>query len=138
MKAMVFHVHMIASPAPRARRTGRNNQSLPRNARRGTRAAIGLAILFCGGQKVTPDARGRRKPIHAFGGHARSTSLIGDGSLQKLALKIVGIGDAIISRDLELCALRFATAAIELAEIVELPNWIDAPGFSQNWLGPEV
>jgi hypothetical protein len=42
-------------PAPPAQRTPRNNQLLPHcNARMGRRAAIGLAMLFCGGPKVTP------------------------------------------------------------------------------------
>src|ERR1700719_628980 len=75
MKAMVFHVHRIASPARRARRTARNNQSLPHcNARMGKRAAIGLAMLCCGGQKVTT-RRAWQKEAHPRYGVTRGEEL---------------------------------------------------------------
>ena len=67
-----------------------------------------------------------------------SATLIGDTSLQKLALEIVEIGEALISRDPELCTLQFTKATIELAEFVGLPDWIDSPKFHQYWLEPEA
>ena len=55
MKAMAVHVPRIASAcaAGSMHRPEIINHLLISDARRGTRAAIGLAILFCGAQKLT-------------------------------------------------------------------------------------
>jgi hypothetical protein len=59
MKAMVVHSHRIASGLRRGLDAPPEiiNHFLIANALMGTRAASGLAIPFCGGQKVDSPAR---------------------------------------------------------------------------------
>jgi hypothetical protein len=64
MKAMVVHIHGIASACAAPPEV--INHFLIANARMETRAAIGLAIPFCGARRRQPVARGRRKPIYAM------------------------------------------------------------------------
>lgn len=79
---------------------------------------------------------------HAIGQLLKDTrvaaSLVDDVSIQNLAFEIIQIGEAIFSRDPELCALRFTKATIELANFVGLLDWIDSPKFHQYWLEWEV
>src|SRR5258708_2369974 len=75
MKAMVVPSIGSHRPAPPARRTTRNNQLLPHcNARMGTRAAVGLAILFRGSQKV-PTRRAWQMEAHPRYGVTRGEEL---------------------------------------------------------------
>jgi hypothetical protein len=59
----------------------------------------------------------------------RSISLIGNESLLEIAHQVLEIADALVSRDSELCSLRFGATAISLAEFAGLPDWIDSPDF---------